>query len=126
MSPSTPPDDEWEEAKVRILYRDVIERICDLVDITPAPGWEERAQQRWVVSCRAVRRRRLLVIALTLFLVALVIVMATALRSCSLASADEERALDEGTEAPFARRPRSGPMGCSIEIRTVVSLGRNP
>ena len=67
MNPSTPPDDDddgkaidrldageppatSDEARRRIPYQRLIERIKDLAEIAPAPGWEERAGQRWRAS----------------------------------------------------------------------------
>lgn len=53
-----PPETPGETGR-RQLYERLAQRIRDLEDILPLPGWEKRAVDRW----RRDRRRRQLVIA---------------------------------------------------------------
>jgi len=73
MSAATPPDDDDklldaldagepartpEETAARLPYQRLIERIQDLDEISPPPGWEERAEQRWRARRVDARKRR--------------------------------------------------------------------
>jgi hypothetical protein len=108
--PGTP-----DEAEVCIRYQDLIERIKNLAEITPPPGWEERAEQRWRASRRAMRRRRLMLVAVTLCLGLVVVMAAVVLRPCGSASASSMR--DQSPREVSV----SNSIDCSIAITAVVS-----
>lgn len=107
MSPVSPPDDEDdrviealdagepprspEEAKARLPYQRLIERVRDLDELEPPPGWEQRAERRWherASNTETRRRWRRATVALTLGAVAAAAAAIFLLRPCSAPSSD--------------------------------------
>src|SRR5262249_48638494 len=114
--------DTEDEAEVCVQYQDLIEQIKNLAEIAPPPGWEERAEQRWRASRSAMRRRRMMLVAVTLCLGLVVIMAAVVLRPCGATSASSMRARtprEASISISIGPRPRS--IDCSIEIAAVVS-----
>jgi hypothetical protein len=103
MSAATPPDDTGDDGKLlealdagdpartpeeeaaRRPYQRLIERIQDLDEIAPPPGWEARAEQRWHAQRATARKRRLrpAAIALSLGLGGAAIAAVLLMRPCA-------------------------------------------
>jgi hypothetical protein len=72
------PPRSAEEAQARAPYERLLERIRDLEDVAPSPGWEDRAAARWA-SVRA-RRRAGIAVGVT---AAVGLAVAIVLRPCA-------------------------------------------
>lgn len=73
-----------DEAEARAPYDRLLERIRDLEDIAPPPGWEDRAMTRWSAARRKRRRRA----ALAVCAAALALTAVILLQLCGRPSTD--------------------------------------
>lgn len=102
-----------EEAQARAPYERLLERIHDIDDIVPAPGWEDRAVRRW----SAARRKRRLGIAVGVG----VAVAVAAVLLLQLRAAPSEHRLELAVQDPHGSTRRGdAAVGDVLRVRTRV------